>query len=91
MEQSAYTVQIEYLLPVYRTVVVSAASEEEACLLALEQDEWGDAKYDYDSASTEYVVAVQKGVVDLPAAAAPERFTITRMKEKATFLVEKLL
>ncbi|OYU57441.1 MAG: hypothetical protein CFE30_36245, partial [Bradyrhizobium sp. PARBB1] len=48
-------------LPVYRQQTYEAATMEEACRLAVDDDEWSDEKRDYESAGETYVTGIWSG------------------------------
>jgi len=56
-----YTVQIQYLLPIFKHVTVEAETVTEACELAVANDEWGDAKEGHESSSATHVCGVVAG------------------------------
>jgi hypothetical protein len=57
-----YTVQVEYLLPLFRHVVVEAANPEEACAKAIETTEAEGGFEDcYDACSPSYVEGLVEG------------------------------
>jgi hypothetical protein len=57
-----YTVQVEYLLPLFRHVVVEAANPEEACAKAIETTESEGGFEDcYDACSPSYVEGLVEG------------------------------
>mgnify|MGYP001031799844 CR=1 FL=1 len=57
----AFTIETTYRLPVYRQRTYKAESLAEACRLAIEDDDWDDAKRDYDSAGETYVTGAWEG------------------------------
>lgn len=56
-----YTVETAYHLPVYRHRSYEAATPEEACLRAIEDDGWEDAKEDVDTSGETYVSGLWLG------------------------------
>lgn len=56
-----YTVETTYRLPVYRRRDYEAATPEEACSLALDDEGWGDAEEDVDTSGETYVIGIWKG------------------------------
>lgn len=56
-----YTIETTYHLPVYRRRSYNAATPEEACRLAIDDDGWGDADEDVDSSGETYVTGIRKG------------------------------
>jgi hypothetical protein len=55
-----FTVQVEYLLPVYKHVQVDAKNIKEACEKALETD-WSNEEHDFDTSTREYVTGIVRG------------------------------
>jgi hypothetical protein len=53
-----FSVETSYKIPVFRLRQFEAASIEEACRLALEDDNWENAARDYDSATPSSVTGV---------------------------------
>jgi hypothetical protein len=45
----AFTIETTYRLPVYRHRTYTADSLDEACRLAIADDDWWDQKHDYDN------------------------------------------
>jgi len=80
-----YTVQVEYLLPVYKNVVVEAENEEEACQKALEDEGWGDAEECVDGSSPTYVVGIDEGDTLEGCGEPPERFVKEKEKDLREF------
>jgi hypothetical protein len=56
-----YCVETSFHLPTYHHTVVEADSPEDACRLALENDDWSDAKQDPESAGETYVSGIWIG------------------------------
>jgi len=56
-----FTVETSYRLPVYRQQTYEAATIEQACRLAIEDDDWPDEKRDYESAGETYVSGIWAG------------------------------
>lgn len=56
-----FTVQVEYLMPVFMHVQVEAMNVEEACAKALDADDWEQAKDDYESVGPTYVTGIVRG------------------------------
>ena len=57
----AITLELTYLLPVYQHVTIQAASVEDACRIALEQETWEHARNDYDSSGPTFVNGIWRG------------------------------
>lgn len=56
-----YTVERQYMVPVYQHLVVEADSVEEACRKAIECDDWSTSKQDDDGARPTHVTAIREG------------------------------
>jgi hypothetical protein len=56
-----FTIETTYRLPVYRQQTYEAATMEEACRLAVDDDDWSDEKHDYESAGKTYVTGIWSG------------------------------
>jgi hypothetical protein len=56
-----FTIETTYHLPVYRHRSYEAGTIEEACKLAIEDDDWSDEKRDYESAGETYVSGAWQG------------------------------
>ncbi|MBN8959172.1 MAG: hypothetical protein J0H17_21840 [Rhizobiales bacterium] len=56
-----YTIETTYRLPVYRYRTYGAAAVDEACRLAIEDDDWSYEKRDDESAGETYVTGVWSG------------------------------
>ncbi len=56
-----FTIETTYRLPVYRQQTYEAATMEEACRLAVDDDDWSDEKRDYESAGETYVTGIWSG------------------------------
>jgi hypothetical protein len=53
-----FSIETTYKLPIYRLRIFEALSVEEACRQALEDDNWENAKRDYDSSSEPCVTGI---------------------------------
>jgi len=70
-----YTVETTYRLPVYRQRTYDAATPIDACRLAIDDEEWGDAREDVETSGETYVTGIWEGadaaycgpMVDVPA------------------------
>jgi hypothetical protein len=60
-----FTIETTYRLPVYRHRTYAADSVEEACRIAIADDDWWDQKHDYDNSGPTCVSGAWEG----PAAA----------------------
>ena len=56
-----FTIETTYRLPVYRHQTYEAASIDEACRLAIDDDDWSDEKRDHESAGETYVTGIWDG------------------------------
>ena len=56
-----FTIETTYRLPVCRHQTYEAATTEEACRLAVDDDDWSDEKRDYESAGEPYVTGIWSG------------------------------
>ena len=56
-----FTIETTYHLPVYRQRTYEALSIAEACRRAVEDDDWDDAKKDYESSGATYVSGAWEG------------------------------
>jgi hypothetical protein len=56
-----FTIETPYGLPVYRQRAYDAETLEEACRLAVEDDDWSEQKEDYESSGETYVTRAWPG------------------------------
>jgi hypothetical protein len=56
-----FTIETTYPLPVYRHRTYEADTIEQACRLALEDDDWSGEKQDYESAGATIVTGIWEG------------------------------
>jgi hypothetical protein len=56
-----FSIETTYRLPVYRQRAYEAESLEEACRLAVEDDDWSEQKEDYESSGETYVTGAWPG------------------------------
>ncbi|MFL5127168.1 MAG: hypothetical protein ACJ8CS_18300, partial [Microvirga sp.] len=61
ISKRTYTVEVTYMLPVYKHVQVEASSAAHACELALEHDDWDVTEQDYDSSGPSHVTGIWAG------------------------------
>lgn len=83
-----FTVETTYHLPVYRQRSYKAATPEEACRLAIDDDRWGDAKEDVDTSGETYVTGIWKGgsaAYSGKEVTVPEEFGETVQRKAALF------
>jgi hypothetical protein len=64
-----FTIETTYRLPVYRQRSYEAETLEEACRLAVEDDDWSEQKEDYESSGETY--ATGPGQARTPLIASP--------------------
>jgi len=56
-----YTIVKQYRVPVYTSEIVEAETLFEACTKAIESDDWGEARIDYESAGATHIVCAVLG------------------------------
>ena len=56
-----FTIETTYRMPYYRHGVYDAATPEEACRLAIEDDDWSCELPDHECAGPTYVTGIWKG------------------------------
>ena len=56
-----FTIETTYHLPVYRHRSITADTLEEACRLAIDDEDWWDQKHDYDNSGQTYVSGAWNG------------------------------
>ena len=56
-----FTIETTYRLPVYRQRAYDAETLDEACRLAVEDDDWSEQKEDYESSGETYVTGAWPG------------------------------
>ena len=72
-----FTIETTYRLPVYRHRTYDAETLTEACRRAVEDDDWDDAKKDYESSGDTYVSGAWEGAGSAyhgPALSVPAQF-----------------
>ena len=57
----AFTIETTFHLPVYRHRSITADTLEEACRLAIADEDWWDQKHDYDNSGATYVSGAWSG------------------------------
>jgi hypothetical protein len=50
-----FTIEATYRIPVYRQRTYEAETVEQACRLAVEDDDWSDQKEDFESSGETYI------------------------------------
>jgi hypothetical protein len=58
---SAFTIETSYHLPVYWHRTYDAGTVDQACRLAVEDDDWSDEKLDHETAGETYVSSIWRG------------------------------
>ena len=72
-----FTIETTYRLPVYRQRTYEAETLEQACRLAIEDDDWSEQKEDYDCSGETYVTGASPGedaAYRVTALAVPSQF-----------------
>ena len=85
---SRFTIETTYRLPVYRQRTYEADTLEEACRLAVEDDDWSEQKEDYESSGETYVTGAWPGEDTAYRAAAlplPSQFAETLQRRTDHF------
>jgi hypothetical protein len=77
-----FTIVKRYQVPVYASEIIEAETLFEACTKAVESDDWGEARIDYESAGATHIVLAVLGAYanayDAPSAVVlrvPREFT----------------
>jgi hypothetical protein len=84
-----FTIEMTFLLPVYRQGTYEAETVEEACKMAVADQNWDSSKNDYDSCRPEYISGIWKGEdahvgdnIELPAGFPREISMATQLNER---------
>ena len=90
-----HTIETTYRVPNYRQQTHTAETVDEACRLAIEDDDWDQGITDYENAGETYVTGIWKGencAYSGPAVDIPEAFdeTVHRNVELCEELIELL-
>ena len=90
-----YTIETTYHLPVYRQGTYEAASADEACKLAINDDDWSCELPDHETAGETFLTGIWRGrdaAYEGEAVDAPRRFgqTVQRKAELFDTLVRLL-
>jgi hypothetical protein len=83
-----FTIETTYRLPVYRHRTYEANTLDQACQLAIEDDDWSNEKSDTDSSGETYVSGAWPGIDAAYAGSAlpiPSRFTGTIQRKADHF------
>jgi hypothetical protein len=78
-----FTIETTYRLPVYRHRTYEAETVEQACRLAIEDDDWDEQKRDYETAGGSYVSGAWRGDTAYSGRAehVPSRFEETNQRK----------
>ncbi len=82
-----FTIETTYHLPVYRQRTYVADTLDQACRLALEDDDWSGEKQDYDSAGATFVTGIWDGAdaaYRAPAVPIPDQYASSETDCTAT-------
>ncbi len=83
-----YTIETTYHLPVYRQCTYEAASEDEACELAIADDDWSCEFSDHEAAGQTFVTGIWRGrdtAYQGEPVSAPGRFGQTAQRKAELF------
>lgn len=83
-----YTVETAYKMPVMRNATYSAETPEDACRLAIGDDDWSAGRREYESGGETYVVGIWKGrnaAWSGPEVAVPDKFGETVQRKAELF------
>jgi hypothetical protein len=72
-----FTIETTYRLPVYRQRTYEAETIEQACQLAIEDDDWSEQNEDYDCSGDTYVTGAWPGedtAYSITSLAVPSQF-----------------
>src|SRR3546814_9284167 len=73
----SFTIESTYRLPVFRHRTYEAATAEDACRLAIADEDWTGQKEDYENSGATYLTGIWRGVDSAyiaPALALPPGF-----------------
>lgn len=85
---SHFTIEATYRIPVYRQSTYEADTVEQACRLAIEDDDWSDQKEDYESSGETYVTGAWPGAdtaYRVTALSVPSQFGETPQRKADHF------
>ena len=83
-----FTIETAYWIPVRRHRTHETANVEEACRLAVADDDWSDAKEDHESAGGTYVSGIWQGrdcAYCAPSVPIPSQFDETLQRKSDHF------
>ncbi len=87
-----FTIETTYRLPVYRHQTCKAATMDEACRRAIDDDDWSTAKRDYESAGETYVTGIWSGEnAAYSGAAQPIHSHYVKARQRIALHLEVLL
>ena len=76
---TSFTIECAYMVPVFRHRAYEAETVEDACRLALADDDWQHQKTDYETASPTHITGVWPGVdtaYQVPAVPIPRQYAL---------------
>ena len=82
----SFTIESTYRLPVFRHRTYEAATPEDACRRAIEDDDWMNQKEDYESSGATYLTGIWPGVDTaylVPALAIPQALPRAKVRLRA--------
>ena len=83
-----FTIEATYRVPVYRQRTYEADTVEQACRLAIEDDDWSDQKEDFESSGDTYITGAWPGADSayrVTAAPVPSQFDETVQRKADHF------
>ena len=83
-----FTIEATYRIPVYRQRAYEADTVEQACRLAIEDDDWSDQKEDFESSGETYITGAWPGADSayrVTAAPVPSQFDETVQRKADHF------
>ncbi|HEX5998757.1 MAG TPA: hypothetical protein VFZ16_05070 [Hyphomicrobiaceae bacterium] len=85
-----FTIETTYRLPAYRQRTYEAGTIEEACRLAIEDDDWSGQEEDYDASGEMYVSGVWPGedtAYRVTALVIPSQFAEAQQRKADHFAI----
>jgi hypothetical protein len=83
-----FTIEATYRIPVYRQRAYEADAVEQACRLAIEDDDWSDQKEDFESSGETYITGAwpeADSAYRVTAAPVPSQFSETVQRKADHF------
>src|SRR3546814_2235023 len=80
----SFTIESTYRLPVFRHRTYEAATAEDACRLAIADEDWTGQKEDYENSGATYLTGIWRGVDS--AYIAPAQMPVRRSEEHTSEL-----